>query len=227
MNNLIDTFSNRLKKAISIRNIKPVELSEKTGIDKSKISSYMSGRYKAKQDGIYLLAKSLNVSEAWLMGLDVPMERTSNDIYEQLKNIGTMYVSNTEMVKIPVLGVVKAGYDYLAQENWIGSVDVEKNIVSDGSEYFALKVVGDSMSPVLVQDDIVVIKKQNDFENGDIVVAIVNGNEATIKKGKKTDSSITLQPLNPSYDPLVFTYDEVKNIPVTIVGIVKQLKREF
>ena len=152
---------------------------------------------------------------------------TSNDIYEQLKNIGTMYVSNTEMVKIPVLGVVKAGYDYLAQENWIGTIDVEKNIVNDGSEYFALKVVGDSMSPVLIQDDIVVIKKQNDFENGDIVVAIVNGNEATIKKGKKTDSSITLQPLNPSYDPLVFTYDEVKSIPVTIVGIVKQLKREF
>lgn len=152
---------------------------------------------------------------------------TPDNIYDQLKNIGTMYISNTEMVKIPVLGVVKAGYDYLAQENWIGTIDVEKNIVNDGSKYFALKVVGDSMSPVLIQDDIVVIKKQNDFENGDIVVAIVNGNEATIKKGKKTDSSITLQPLNPSYDPLVFTYDEVKSIPVTIVGIVKQLKRDF
>lgn len=50
MSELIDTFSNRLSRAISIRNIKPVELSEKTGIDKSKISSYMSGRYKAKQD---------------------------------------------------------------------------------------------------------------------------------------------------------------------------------
>lgn len=152
---------------------------------------------------------------------------TPDNIYDQLKNIGTMYISNTEMVKIPVLGVVKAGYDYLAQENWIGTIDVEKNIVNDGSEYFALKVVGDSMSPVLIQDDIVVIKKQNDFENGDIVVAIVNGNEATIKKGKKTDSSITLQPLNTAYDPLVFTYDEVKSIPVTIVGIVKQLKRDF
>lgn len=157
----------------------------------------------------------------------ISTDSTPDDIYDQLKNIGTMYVSNTDMVKIPILGVVKAGYDYLAQENWIGSVDVEKNIVSDGSEYFALKVVGDSMSPVLIQDDIVVIKKQNDFENGDIVVAIVNGNEATIKKGKKTDSSITLQPLNPSYDPLVFTYDEVKSIPVTVVGIVKQLKRDF
>lgn len=157
----------------------------------------------------------------------ISTDTTPDDIYDQLKNIGTMYVSNTTMVKIPILGVVKAGYDYLAQENWIGSVDVEKNIISDGSEYFALKVVGDSMSPVLIQDDIVVIKKQNDFENGDIVVAIVNGNEATIKKGKKTDSSITLQPLNTAYDPLVFTYDEVKSIPVTIVGIVKQLKREF
>lgn len=152
---------------------------------------------------------------------------TPDNIYDQLKNIGTMYISNTEMVKIPVLGVVKAGYDYLAQENWIGTIDVEKNIVNDGSEYFALKVVGDSMSPVLIQDDIVVIKKQNDFENGDIIVAIVNGNEATIKKGKKTDSSITLQPLNTAYDPLVFTYDEVKSIPVTVVGIVKQLKRDF
>lgn len=100
-------------------------------------------------------------------------------------------------------------------------------MVGNGDEYFALKVHGDSMSPVLIENDIVIIKKQNDFENGDIVVAIINGNEATIKKGKKTDSSITLQPLNTAYDPLVFTYDEVKSIPVTVVGIVKQLKRDF
>ena len=152
---------------------------------------------------------------------------TPDNIYDQLKNIGTMYISNNDMITIPILGVVKAGYDYLAQENWIGTVDVETSLVGNENEYFALKIHGDSMSPALVENDIVIIKKQNDFENGDIVVAIVNGNEATIKKGKKTDSSITLQPLNPSYDPLVFTYDEVKSIPVAIVGIVKQLKREF
>ena len=75
MNDLIDTFANRLTLAIAIRNIKPVELSEKTGIDKSKISSYMSGRYKAKQDGVFLLSQALNVDPAWLMGYDVPMER--------------------------------------------------------------------------------------------------------------------------------------------------------
>ncbi len=186
----------------------------------STFTDWCNANIYPRIDKIEMLANYFDIKKSDLV-------EDKDKLYNQLKNIGTMYVSNTDMVKIPILGVVKAGYDYLAQENWIGSVDVEKNIVSDGSEYFALKVVGDSMSPVLVQDDIVVIKKQNDFENGDIVVAIVNGNEATIKKGKKTDSSITLQPLNPSYDPLVFTYDEVKTIPVTIVGIVKQLKREF
>lgn len=83
------------------------------------------------------------------------------------------------------------------------------------------------MSPVIIEGDIVIIKKQNDFENGDIVVAIINGDEATIKKGKKSDKSILLQPLNTEYEPLIFTYDEMKTIPVEIVGIVKQLKREF
>lgn len=84
------------------------------------------------------------------------------------------------------------------------------------------------MFPVLIEDDIVIIKKQEDFENGDLVVAIVNGDEATIKKGKKSDNNILLQPLNTTkYEPLILTYDEMKTIPVTIVGIVKQLKREF
>lgn len=140
---------------------------------------------------------------------------------EKLDMIGNPVTS------IPVLGTVKAGYDYLAQENWIGTIDVETSLVGNGKDYFALKVHGNSMSPVLIEDDIVIIKKQNDFENGDIIVAIINGDEATIKKGKKSDSSILLQPLNPSYEPLIFTYDEMKTIPVEIVGIVKQLKREF
>lgn len=222
-----NNFANRLKKAMEIRNIKASELSERANIPKSAISQYLSGLYEAKQKSIFKLSNILNVSEAWLMGLDVPMGRTSDNISDQLKNIGTIYMSNTDLVKIPLLGTVKAGYDYMAQENWTGYVDVEKDIVKDGQEYFALKVHGDSMSPTLIEDDIVIIKKQNDFENGDIIVAIINGDEATIKKGKKSETSVTLQPLNTAYDPLVFTYDEMKTIPVTIVGIVKQLKREF
>lgn len=130
------------------------------------------------------------------------------------------------VVSIPLLGTVKAGYNYLAEENWVGNVDIDKKL-ADSGEFFALNVKGDSMSPVLIESDIVVVKKQDDFENGDIVVAIINGDEATIKKGKKSDNSILLQPLNTNYEPLIFTNEEMKSIPVKIIGIVKQLKRDF
>lgn len=148
-------------------------------------------------------------------------------IEDEKKNKYKIDKLGNPVTSIPILGTVKAGYDYLAQENWVGTIDVETSLVGNGDEYFALKVHGDSMSPILIEDDIVIIKKQNDFENGDIVVAIINGNEATIKKGKKSDNSILLQPLNTNYEPLIFTKEEMKTIPVTIIGIVRQLKREF
>lgn len=211
----IDTFQNRLEKAMTLRNMKPVELHEKTGISESLLSKYLSGHAVARQRKLSLLSDALDVNEVWLMGYDIPIER----------NIKTDKLGNP-VVEIPLLGTVKAGYDYLAQENWIDTVDVDKSLL-DGNELFALKVKGDSMYPILLEEDIVIVKKQNDFETGDIVVAIINGDEATIKKGKKTDNSILLQPFNSNYEPLIFTNDEIKKIPVTIIGIVKQLKREF
>lgn len=75
MNKPKDEIKNRLKKALSIRNMKPIELSEKTGIPKSAISQYMSGYAKPKQDRIYLICKALSINEPWLMGFDVEMER--------------------------------------------------------------------------------------------------------------------------------------------------------
>ena len=214
----VDTFQYRLQKAINIRNMKPVELHQKTKISESLLSKYLSGNAVARQRKLTILADTLNMKEVWLMGYDVPMEKNFNT---KVDNCGNPVVS------LPILGIVKAGYNYLAQENWIDTIDVETSLVGDGSNFFCLKVKGDSMSPVLIEDDIVVIKKQDDFENGDIVVAIVNGDEATIKKGKKSESSILLQPFNTNYEPLIFTKEEMKTIPVTIVGIVKQLKRDF
>lgn len=69
MNGKIDSFANRLSKAILIRNIKPVDLAQKTGISKSKISSYMAGRFKAKQDGIFLLSQALDVDPRLVNGI--------------------------------------------------------------------------------------------------------------------------------------------------------------
>lgn len=212
---IIDTFQNRLKIAMSIRNMKQVDLVEKTKLDKTLINKYLAGVSNARQKKLTILAEALNVNEIWLMGYDVSMDRTLKT--DELGN---------PVVSIPLLGTVKAGYNYLAEENWIGTVDVNKKL-ADSGELFALKVKGDSMSPILIENDIVIIKKQDDFENGDIVVAIINGDEATIKKGKKSDNSILLQPLNTNYEPLIFTNEEMKSIPVKIIGVVKQLKREF
>ncbi len=74
-----EDFSYRLKKAMQVRSIKATELSEKAHIPKSAISQYLSGLYEAKQKSIFKLANVLNVSEAWLMGLDVPMEEIKLD----------------------------------------------------------------------------------------------------------------------------------------------------
>jgi len=184
-----------------------------------KIYNPKTGKpYSVTTEAAKEIAKAMFMSiEDLLITLNESQEFEINSKKDELGN---------PIVEIPLLGIVKAGYDYLAQENWIGTIDIDKKLAESG-KMFALKVKGDSMFPVIIEDDIVIIKKQDDFESGDIVVAIINGDEATIKKGKKSDNSILLQPLNTKYEPLIFTYDEMKTIPVTIVGIVKQLKREF
>lgn len=128
---------------------------------------------------------------------------------------------------IPILGQVKAGYDYLAQENWEGTINVEKSLVGNGKEYFALKVKGDSMSPMFIEGDIVIVKKQDDCENNETAIVLINGDEGTIKKVRKTEQGIILQPLNSAYEPIIFTNNEIKTIPIRIIGVVKQLKRNL
>ena len=71
-------IADRIKEGLSLRNMKQVDLVEKTGINKGALSSYISGSYEPKQKNIYKIAKALNVSEAWLMGFDVSMERIEN-----------------------------------------------------------------------------------------------------------------------------------------------------
>lgn len=173
------------------------------------VTSWCKGEFYPRIDKIELLANYFEIKKSDLVESKDKIDKLGNPVKE-----------------IPLLGVVKAGYNYLAQENWIGTVDIDKQLAESG-EFFALKVRGDSMLPVLIEDDIVIVRKQDDFETGDIVVAIINGDEATIKKGKKSSTGILLQPFNTNYETLIYTYDEMDTIPVTIIGIVKQLKREF
>ena len=71
----VATCAERIKKALYVKGMKQSDLCRLTKIPKSALSQYISGAFEPKQDRIYLMAQALNVSEAWLMGLDVPMER--------------------------------------------------------------------------------------------------------------------------------------------------------
>ena len=204
-----EIFSKNLKYYMTINNKNRNDVCRDLDIPYTTFAEWYNGNIYPRIDKIEILANYFDIKKS-----DLVENKEKHDI------IGNLVVS------IPILGTVKAGYNYLAQENWIGTIDVYKNI-ADGNELFALKVHGDSMSPVLIEDDIVIIKKQNDFENGDIVVAIINGDEATIKKGYKGNTGIELKAINPYYPPRIFNTDEIKNLPVKIIGIVKQLKRSF
>ena len=204
-----EIFAKNLNYYLTINKKTRAEACKDLEIPYSTFTDWCNANIYPRIDKIELLANYFDIKKSDLVENKEKTDKLGNPV-----------------VEIPILGTVKAGYDYLAQENWIGTIDIDKKL-ADSGEFFALKVKGDSMAPVLIEDDIVIIKKQDDFENGDIVVAIVNGDEATIKKGKKSESKILLQPFNTNYDPLIFTEEEMDTIPVRIIGTVKQLKREF
>lgn len=74
------SFSERLRQGLELTDTKPAELSRLTGISKSSISHYLKGDWEGKQDAVYKIARALNVSEAWLMGFDAPIERDDKAI---------------------------------------------------------------------------------------------------------------------------------------------------
>ena len=145
---------------------------------------------------------------------------------ENLKKIGIIPLSDIETTKLPILGSVKAGYDYLAQENIIDYIAFKVD-GTDKENYYALNVVGDSMTPLFDDGDTVIIHKQEDFRNGENCVVLINGDEATIKKAYKGTAGLELKAVNPYYPPIIFTEEEIKKLPVKIIGVVEKSIRNF
>lgn len=207
MENLVQ-IKDRLKKALSIRGITPVELSQKTGIPKSSISQYMSGYAKPKQDRIYIISKALSINEAWLMGYDVDMEKS------------------VKSVQIPVLGSVPAGIPLEAIEDIIDYEEIPAAIAEKG-DYFGLKIKGHSMEPQIMDGDTVIVLKVDDVESGDVAIVMVNGDDATCKKVVKQAGGVQLVPFNPVFDPLYFSNEEIISKPVRVIGRVVEIRRSL
>nr|WP_304973088.1 S24 family peptidase [uncultured Schaedlerella sp.] len=207
------TTSERIKEGMELRGLKQADLVEKTGISKGALSSYISGRYIPKQNNIYLISKALNVSESWLMGNDVPIEKKSD-------------IDLRKGITINVLGRVAAGLPIEAIEDIIDTEEITADLARTGT-FFGLQIHGDSMEPRMCEGDVVIVRKQDDAESGEIVIATVNGSDATCKRLRKYRDGIELISNNPSYDPMFFSNEEIENKPVRIIGKVVELRGKF
>ncbi len=129
-------------------------------------------------------------------------------------------------IKIPVLGRVPAGVPIEAVEDIIDYEEIPVEMAKDG-EFFGLQIKGDSMEPRICEGDVVIVRKQDDAESGDLVIAMINGDEATCKRLMKYSDGIRLMPSNPTYEPLYFSNKEIEEKPVKIIGRVVENRQKY
>lgn len=129
-------------------------------------------------------------------------------------------------VLIPVLGKVQAGLPIEAIEDVLDYEEISPHLAATG-DFFALQVRGNSMEPRMVEGDVVVVRKQSFADSGDTVVALVNGNEATVKRLKIMQEGIMLIANNSAYEPLFYTNKEIEHLPISILGKVVELRGKF
>lgn len=191
------------------------ELGAKVGVNKAAVQKWESGKVQnLKRTTIQKLAQIFEIAPSALLGL--AEEATEKQTAKPRK----------KGVKIPVLGEVIAGVPIEAIEDILDYEEISEDMASKG-EYFGLKVKGDSMEPMFFAGDIVIVRQQPTADSGDIVIALVNGNESTIKKFKLLDDGLMLIPANPAYEPMYYTRKQVVELPVQIIGKVVELRRSF
>ncbi len=207
----------RLQIALSRSNMIPQDLADASGVSKSSISQYVNGSHSPSNISAAKIGKVLNVNPLWLMGFDVS---------DNVQIPAPQNKSNSGAVIIPVLGRVAAGIPLTAAEYIIDTEEISQAMAADG-EYFGLQVKGDSMEPKISNGDVVIVRKQSDADDGDLVIALVNGDDAVVKRLKKYKDGIALISNNPAYDPMYFSNAEIDSLPVEIIGKVKELRAKF
>ena len=186
------------------------ELASKLGYkNKSSIAKIETGANDIVQSKVVEFANILNTSVAYLMGWE--------------KHSSTPHKKG---VVINVLGRVAAGIPIEAVSDIIDTEEITEELARTG-EFFGLQIHGDSMSPGICDGDIVIVRQQDDAESGDIVIATINGDEATCKRLRKYSEGIELISNNPSYKPFEFSNEEIMEKPVRIIGKVIELRRKF
>ena len=207
------TFAQRLREGLDLRGMKQIELATRSGISKYSISHYLKGDWEGKQDAVYELARALNVSEAWLMGYDVPAERSAPKVSVQLDKKPTIppgFMPLPKMRKVPLIGAIACGDPITAIQNREGDVNAPVDMRCD----FALKCQGESMIGAGIHDgDVVYIRIQPEVENGEIA-AVRIGEEATLKRVYLHNDYIELRPENPAFESIIRRREEMNDVQI-------------
>lgn len=196
----MDVFVVQLRKAMFLKGWKQADLSKATGYRDGKVSAWYNGKYRPNAETMEILAKALGVSVSFLLG----------------KEDGEAIIP--QAVETPVLGSVAAGVPIEAQEDVVGS------IFADRPGLFALKVKGESMSPRIMDGDLLLVHPQNYAEDGELVIAMIEG-EATCKVLKRSHGSVMLVPFNAAFAPLVYSGQEAEDL--RILGKVVESRHEW
>lgn len=205
------TMGERIKQLRRQKGLTQEELGKYIGVKKAAVMKYEKGNVQnMKRSSIETLSKLFDVTPSYLMCLEENENNNDNKLTYK---------------RIPVLGSIPAGVPIELIQDIIDFEDISENMLKGGKEYFALKVKGDSMWPKYLDGDTIIILKQEDCESGQDAIVMVNGDDGTFKRVFKTDKGITLQPLNNEYMPMFYSNEDIKNKPVRILGVVKEIRR--
>lgn len=199
---------NNLKTARKAALMTQAEVASYIGISQNGYSYWENGKAKIDHEALTKLAVLFGVSTDYLLGISES--------------------SDPVVKRIPVLGSVPAGIPLEAVEDILDWEEIPASMCSGGKEYFALEVRGDSMWPDYLEGDVVIVRKSPTCESGDVCVVYVNGYDATLKQVRLgEDGSLTTIPKNQSYPPRTYSREEVLSLPISIAGVVVELRRKI
>lgn len=203
-------FSKNLRHYMALYNKEQIDLINDLGFNKSAVSTWCNGTRLPRMDKVEKLARYFNINRS--------------DLIEEKK--GVPEKSRSKGVPINVYGRVAAGVPIEMIEDIIDTEEITEEMARTG-EFFGLQIHGDSMEPKISDGDIVIVRKQDDAETGETVIATVNGTDATCKRLKKYRDGIELIPTNPGYEPMFYSNEEIEQKPVRIIGRVVELRAKF
>lgn len=208
-------ISNRIKSIAKFRNTSVRQMLVDIGLGQNTMSNMKTSM--PKSENLAKIADYLDCSVDYLLG-------RTDDIHGHTEEPPAR-APKLKGVKIPVLGRVQAGLPVEATQEILDYEEITEQMAATG-DFFGLCVRGESMSPYLLPDDIVIVRQQPDADSGDIVIASIGLDDATVKKLKKTPTGIALIPLNERFPTLYYTFQQIEELPVRIVGKVVELRRK-